>query len=152
MTGSLAFGAAWAGIGWVSVGLTAVACQVSASSRTCFGIAGAALGLFYAMRAVGDVGPEWLSWLTPFGWSTRLRAWSDPRWWVLLLFLALGAALLAAAAVMRSRRDLGSGLLAARPGPAEGSPRLADAAGARLARAPHARSGPGPSGWSSWAP
>ena len=28
---------------------------------------------------------------------------------------------------MRSRRDLGSGLLAARPGPAEGSPRLADA-------------------------
>jgi ABC-2 type transport system permease protein len=127
VAGSLAFGAAWAGIGWVSVGLTAVACQVSASSRTCFGIAAAALGLFYAMRAVGDVGPEWLSWLTPFGWSTRLRAWSDPRWWVLLLFLALGAALLGAAAVMRSRRDLGSGLLAARPGPAEGSPRLADA-------------------------
>ena len=128
VAGSLAFGAAWVGIGWVSIGLTARGLpglreqphlfrhrrgRRSASSTRC------------APSATS--GPEWLSWLTPFGWSTRLRAWSDPRWWVLLLFLALGAALLAAAAVMRSRRDLGSGLLAARPGPAEGSPRLADA-------------------------
>lgn len=127
VAGSIGFGAAWAGIGWVSIGLAAVACQVSASSRTCFGIAGAALGALYGLRAVGDVGPGWLSWLSPFGWSTRLRVWSEPRWWVLLLFVALGAALVALAVALRARRDLGAGLLASRPGPAAGSPRLADA-------------------------
>ena len=79
------------------------------------------------LRVVGDTGPEWVSWLSPFGWSTRLRAWSDPRWWVLLLYLVLGAVLVAVAQVLQHRRDLGAGLVAARPGPAEGSPRLADA-------------------------
>lgn len=127
LTGSVAFGASWTGIGVVSVGLTAVACQLAASSRTCAGVAGASIAAWYALRAVGDVGPTWLSWLSPFGWSTRLSAWHDPRWWVLLLDLALALVLAGSAQALRDRRDLGSGLLAARPGPARGSPRLADA-------------------------
>ena len=126
VTGSLGFGATWTGIGLVALGVTAVACQLAASSRTCFGIAGAAIGGLYLMRAVGDVGAAWLSWLTPFGWNTRLSAWHEPRWWVLLLYLALAAGLAVAAQLLRARRDLGSGLVAARPGPAHGSPRLAD--------------------------
>jgi ABC-2 type transport system permease protein len=126
LVGSVGVGATWAGIGLVSTGLTAAACQLAASSRTCFGIAGAALAVLYLMRAVGDVGAEWLSWCTPFGWNTRLSAWSDPRWWVLLLYVVLAAGLAVAAQALRSRRDLGAGLFAARPGPAHGSPRLAD--------------------------
>ena len=88
------------------------------------------------MRAVGDVGAEWLSWLTPFGWNTRVSAWSEPRWWVLLLYVALAGVLAVAAQALRARRDLGSGLFPARPGPAHGSPRLADVLGADLAGAP----------------
>jgi polyether ionophore transport system permease protein len=126
VVGSLGFGAAWVGTGLVAVGVTAVACQLAASSRTCFGIAGGTLAALYLMRAVGDGGAPWLSWLTPFGWNTRLRAWHDPRWWVLLLYVALAAGLAVAARALRARRDLGSGLLPARPGPARGSPRLAD--------------------------
>ena len=126
VTGSLAFGASWTGIGLVAAGLTALACQLSASSRTCAGVAGGALALLYALRAVGDVGPAALSWASPFGWSTRLRAWDEPRWWVLLLDLGLAAAQAVAAGVLRERRDLGSGVLPARPGPREGSPRLGD--------------------------
>ena len=104
-----------------------MACQVSASARTCAAVAGAGLGFLYVLRIIGDTGPGWVSWLSPFGWSTRLRAWSDPRWWVLLLDLALGALLVVGAQRLQQRRDLGAGLVAARPGPAEGSPRLADA-------------------------
>ena len=126
LAGSLGFGATWAGAGLAAVGVTAVACQLAASSRTCFGVAGAAIGALYLMRAVGDVGAEWLSWLTPFGWNTRLRAWDEPRWWVLLLYVALAGALAVVAQVLRGRRDLGSGVFPARPGPAQGSPRLAD--------------------------
>ena len=88
VVGSLAFGASWAGIGLVAAGLTAVACQLSASSRTCAAIAGGALGVLFLVRAVGDTSAPWLSWLSPFGWGTQLQAWSDPRWWVLLLYVA----------------------------------------------------------------
>ncbi len=70
VTGSLAFGASWTGIGLVSIGLTAVACQLSASSRTCAAFAGGALGALFLVRAVGDTSAPWLSWLSPFGWST----------------------------------------------------------------------------------
>ena len=136
VAGSLGFGATWVGTGLVAVALTALCCQLAASSRTCFGIAGAALAVLYLMRAAGDVGAEWLSWLTPFGWNTRLSAWSEPRWWLLLLYVALAGVLAVAAQALRARRDLGSGLFAARPGPAHGSPRLADVLGPDLAGAP----------------
>ena len=126
--GSVAFGASWAGIALVAVGLTLVACQLSASSRTCAGIASGAIGVLFVLRAVGDTtDASWLSWLTPFGWNTQLRAYGDTRWWVLLLYVALAVALVGTARLLRSRRDLGSGMLAPRPGPATGSPRLADA-------------------------
>jgi len=127
LAGSLAFGASWAGVGLVAAGLTAVSCQLSASARTCAVMAASALGVLYAMRAIGDTSAGWLSWLTPLGWSTQLRAWSGTRWWVLLLDVALAALLVAVAFGLRNRRDLGSGLIAPRPGPATGSPRLADA-------------------------
>jgi ABC-2 type transport system permease protein len=126
--GSLAFGASWAGIGLVATAVTATSCQVSASARTCAAIASAAFGVLYVLRAVGDTTEaSWLSWLSPFGWNTQLRAYSEVRWWVLLLYAATAAALAATALLLRRSRDLGAGLVSPRPGPASGSPRLADA-------------------------
>lgn len=125
--GSFAFGASWAGVGLVSGALTAVACQLSASARTCAAFASAGLGVFYGLRAVGDTTVAWLSWASPLGWSSQLRAYGDTRWLILLLYLALTVVLLVVAQLLRAHRDLGSGLLAARPGPAQGSPRLSNA-------------------------
>jgi ABC-2 type transport system permease protein len=127
VAGSLAFGGSWAGVGLVSAGLTAVACQLSASARTCAAIAAAGIGVIYAVRAVGDTSVSWLSWLSPLGWSTQLRAYGATRWWVLLLYVALAAVLVGVAQLLRANRDLGDGLVAARPGPASGSPRLSSA-------------------------
>ena len=127
VAGSVAFGASWAGVGLVAAALTAVACQVSASARTCAAYAAAGVGVLYLLRAVGDTTVGWLSWTSPLGWSTQLRAYGGTRWWVLLLYVVLSAALVAVAQLLRAHRDLGSGLVAARPGPAEGSPRLSNA-------------------------
>jgi ABC-2 type transport system permease protein len=41
------------------------------------------------VRAIGDAGPHWLSWLSPLGWMQQLRPFADERWWVLLLAVAL---------------------------------------------------------------
>lgn len=125
LAGSIAFGASWTGIGLVAAGLGAVACQLSASSRTCGAIAASVLAVAYVLRAVGDsTSARWLSWSSPFGWATQLRSYSGTRWWVLLLYLALTAVLIVLAGRLRGRRDLGSGLLASRPGPAVAAPRL----------------------------
>lgn len=128
--GALLFGASWTGIGLVATGVTAVACQVSASGRACAGLAGTALGGMFLLRAVGDTGSprlSWLSWASPFGWSTQLRAWSQPRWWVLACYVAVSVLLLAAAWLLQGRRDLGAGLVAERRGRPRGSARLASA-------------------------
>jgi ABC-2 type transport system permease protein len=121
VAGSLAFGLSWAGIGLFATGVAAVAVQLSASARTAGGITAAVLAVAYVVRAVGDIGAGgWLTWLSPFGWATKVEAFDADRWWVLGLDLLLSAGLLLSAVVLRARRDLGSGLVPARPGPAAG--------------------------------
>jgi ABC-2 type transport system permease protein len=128
VAGSLWFGASWLGLGLVGTGVGAVTSQLSASARTCGAISTGSIVVLFVARAIGDTtSASWLSWLSPLGWSTQLRAWSHPRGWVLLLDLAVAVALVAGALLLRARRDLGSGLVPERPGPATGSPRLADA-------------------------
>lgn len=119
-SGSIAFGLGWAGIGLVGTGIAAVACQVSASTRTCGGIALSVFGTLFLLRAVGDVGLDVLGWLSPLGWGTRLDAWGQPRWWLLGAYVVVATGLVAVAIWFQGRRDLGSGLLPDRPGPARG--------------------------------
>jgi ABC-2 type transport system permease protein len=119
--GSLVFGLSWTLLGLVGAALTLVAAQLVPSARACAAIAGGMIGVLYLLRAVGDTSVVALSWLSPFGWATQLRAWSGTRWWVLALYAVLVAGLVVLAHALRGRRDLGAGLVTARPGPAAGS-------------------------------
>ena len=49
-----------------------------------------------------------------------MRAYAGDRWWVLLLPTAMAAVCVPVAMVLRSRRDLGAGLLTDRAGPSQG--------------------------------
>jgi ABC-2 type transport system permease protein len=121
--GSIAFALGWCAIGLMFVAVGAVTAQLTTSSRTASGLAIAVLGLCYLIRAAGDAGghngPTWLLWLTPFGWISHLRPYAGERWWVLAIAVAFAAACLAGAYLLIGRRDLGSGLLPDRLGPAE---------------------------------
>ena len=114
--GSVAFGAALAGSGLVFAAVAAVCAQLSASARTARGTAFAVLGTAFAVRAVGDAGNGVLSWLSPLGWSLQVRPYAGERWWVLGLHVAATVALAALAYRLLSGRDVGSGLIAERPG------------------------------------
>ena len=120
-TGALALGLTFALVGFAFAAVAAVAAQLSESARAANGIAVAVLGGAFMVRAVGDAGPHWLSWLSPLGWGQQVRAFAGDRWWVLLLLLAFAALLVGAAVRLAAARDLGAGILPPRPGPARGS-------------------------------
>ena len=114
--GSLLYGAAHAAIGIVFAAVAGVTVQLSAHSRAASGMALATVGLAYVLRAAGDVGGGALSWLSPIGWAQRTYVYVDDNWWPLALCLALALAVGGAAYVLSTRRDVGAGLRASRPG------------------------------------
>ena len=81
---------------------------------------GVVLRAAYVLRAAGDAGNGTLTWLSPIGWGRETHAFAGDRWWPLLLCLVATGGLAAAAFRLLARRDLGAGLLRARPGPARG--------------------------------
>jgi ABC-2 type transport system permease protein len=123
-SGSLAFGLALACSGLVFSALAAVAAQLGTFARTARGLGFGALGIFFALRAVGDAGSGELSWLSPLGWSLQVRPYAGDRFWVLLLHLVATVLLTAAAYLLLRSRDVGSGFIAERSGPGTASPLL----------------------------
>lgn len=110
--------------GWVLSGTALVAAQLTQSTRAMYGIAGAVIGAAYGLRAIGDVGNGALSWLSPIGWYQAMHAFSGLRWWPALIMVAAAVLTAATAYGVFGRRDIGSGLLADRPGPAGAGPGL----------------------------
>ncbi len=122
--GAVAFGLGWTATGMAFASVGGVVAQVTTSARAARGLGLVVLAVAYALRAVGDLAEpdaSWLSWLSPIGWTQQVRAFAGDRWWVLLLPLALCALIIPLGFALRSRRDLGAGLLADRPGPSRGA-------------------------------
>jgi ABC-2 type transport system permease protein len=135
--GSVAFGAGWAGSGIAFAAVAGVCAQVTQSTRTATGLGLVAVATAYLLRAVGDLAadaPGFASWLSPIGWTQQVRAYAGEQWWVLLLPVLAALVLVPLAFALRSRRDLASGFLADRPGPALGRLRSVTALAWRLQR------------------
>jgi ABC-2 type transport system permease protein len=138
IAGSLVLGGSVTGVGLVAIGVGAVAGQVTSTSRGANALGSVVLGLFYVLRMVGDLGDGRLTWVSPVGWGQEMQPWGANRWWPLALLVGLAGALLAVAARLEARRDLGAGLLPDRPGPAGAPARYATPLGLalRLQRGP----------------
>lgn len=123
--------------GWAFGGVALLAAQVTSTPRGMYGLTGAVIGLSYLLRAIGDVGTPWLSWLSPIGWYQAMHAFSGLRWWPALLLIAATAATVALALRVFERRDFGAGVLPPRPGPGRAATGLARPVGLawRLQRA-----------------
>lgn len=97
----------------VFAGVSALAAQLAPTARHAARLVLGVLVVSLMLRAVADTanGTGWLDWLTPLGWAELLRAFDDPRPWVLIIVLAATALPLIAAIVIDAGRDLGTGLL-----------------------------------------
>ena len=129
LAGSLAGGLSLGALGVAFAGVAAVAAQITQTQRAANGLAMLAFGTAFLLRAVGDafgrVGPSgvevvsaWPSWLSPIGWGHQIRPFHQDNWDVLGLFAALTMALVWLAFVLVDHRDVGTGMLGTRPGPA----------------------------------
>ncbi|MFW6691818.1 ABC transporter permease [Streptomyces sp. MAR4 CNX-425] len=130
--GALLYGLAHTAIGMLFAAVAAVTVQVTAYARGASGMAMAVIGAAYALRAAGDVGSDWVSWLSPIGWIQRTYVFVDNRWWPLLLVVVAAAGTAAAGYVLSTRRDVGAGLKAARLGSPTGSEGLTNPLGFAL--------------------
>ena len=138
--GAFAAGAAVASVGVVFTGIAAVTAQLASTSRGATGLAGAALGLAFLLSGAGNmlgspdrdglrVTSAWPSWLSPIGWGQQVRPFDTNRWSVLALSVLLAATLVATAAALIRRRDVGGGLWPQRRGRAGANPGLRVPAG-----------------------
>lgn len=101
--------------------VAAVTAQLSTHTRAATGAALAVLAVAVVVRGVGDMLHEHgspLSWVSPVAWAQQTRPFVDLRWSPLLLSLATVAVLVFLAYRLVAGRDLDSGLVAPRPGPA----------------------------------
>jgi ABC-2 type transport system permease protein len=122
LAATLVLSATFTASGLIFAGVAAVAAQLGSDARTAASIAVATLGVCYVLRGYIDSSgaPDWAAWLTPLGWLAETRPSAENNPWPLLLALALAAILVAVAFLLQARRDFGQGVLAQRPGPAEG--------------------------------
>lgn len=123
-TGSVVFAVSFILVGFVFSGVALVVAQLTENTRVVYGVTGAVLGASYLLRAVGDIGDGTASWFSPIGVAQKVRPFAGERFWPFLLLVAVAVVLVTAAAALAVRRDLGAGLLAARPGRPAAAPSL----------------------------
>lgn len=116
--GCVSIGVALALTGLTFTAVALVAAQLTDGTRAMYGLTGAVIGVSFALRAFGDVAENGLSWLTPIGWGQAMRPFSGERWWPAVLPLVASVVLLVLALALFARRDVGSGMVPSRPGPA----------------------------------
>lgn len=134
LPGSILAGASVAAVGLVSVGVTAITCQLAATTRGATGMTTGVLGAWFLLSGVGNmlgsvdpglnVTSAWPVWLSPIGWGQQTRPFADQHWWPLGLFAVLLILLLTVAFILVDRRDVGRGMWPERPGDAHADARL----------------------------
>lgn len=130
VSGGWILGATFALTGISFAAIAALTSQLSGSSRGANGLAGATIGIAYLLRALGDgfashtngmYESAWPSWLSPLGWGQQVYAMTRQELWVFGIFIGFTIICLSFAYIAMSKRDVGSGMLAARKGPARAS-------------------------------
>lgn len=124
--GSFLFGATMCTVGLFFAGIGALGVQLRENSGTARGIGAAALGLGMVTAILNNFGGghTLLMWITPMAWQRLIRPFAGNYGWSLLYCIFFAAVPIAISYVLSTRRDIGAGVLPARPGPPEAAPGL----------------------------
>lgn len=115
------FAASNTAVGVVFAAITALLVQLTENPGAARGMAMGALAVAFIVRGVGDManqGGSLMSWFSPLGWSQQTAPFVLDRWWPLLLSFVFSLAFTFSAYLLSTRRDVGAGVFAPRPGSA----------------------------------
>lgn len=117
--------------GFVWASIAALVAQLTDSSRVANGLLAGLIGLGFLLRGIGDFfgkinengihQPEWMSYLSPFGWLQLTRSLTFSDWSPVLFMIAFSLAVIGMAYWIQNRRDVGSGVLPGRKGKSKAS-------------------------------
>jgi ABC-2 type transport system permease protein len=116
--GSMLWGALLGVIGLLFAAVAALFSQASSSSRGAIGYSMIIMGIFYMMRAVGDISMETLSLISPVGLISRAQAYVENYWFPVPVILMISAVIAALAYKLNGKRDIDQGLLPDKKGKA----------------------------------
>jgi ABC-2 type transport system permease protein len=114
--GAFAYGLAIGAVGFLFAALTLMAAQLFSTTRGVIGWSFACLGLFYILRAAGDISNAAASHISPVGLALRVHAFHGNQFWPLAAIAAEAVLIAAAALAVCARRDLGQGVIPDRAG------------------------------------
>jgi len=113
---SLLFGTVLGVSGFLFASITALFTQLTNTSRSAKGYAFTFLLIAYIVRAVGDVGNEMLSHISPLGLILRTGAYVNNYWWQLWVILVQAIIITLIAFYLNILRDLGAGFISEKTG------------------------------------
>lgn len=117
VAGSVLVGGVVSCASWMGAATAYFLCQVTSVARVAGASAVLVIMFFHYLRGIGHVaGADLLVWLSPSGWLEGTRAYAGDRPWPLLLVVGFVAVVIGSGLRIAARRDLGAGLVAARPG------------------------------------
>ena len=120
--GSMLYGALNCVVGILFAAVTALFCQLSSNKSGATGLSFLTLGIFYMLRAVGDMQEiEAVSYISPLGLALRSQAYIKNLWLPVLIILLESVVIFAVAYKLNSIRDLDQGFIPAKPGKKEAS-------------------------------
>lgn len=120
-SGSMLYGAVMCVTGLVFAAVTALFCQLSSSKSGAVGYSFLTLGVFYMLRAAGDMKSEFTACLSPLGLAQRAQVYVGDYWWPVIILLIESVVIAAASYKLNAMRDLDQGFIPARPGAKEAS-------------------------------
>ncbi len=132
LAGSLLYGCALGATGIFFATAAILIAQLTETARGALGLSFALLGAGYLLRAVGDLGSEGLSLISPLGLILRTKVYVQNAWWPVVLLGAASVIVILLAFRLNSMRDLEAGFIAARPGSSTASPFLQSPLGLAL--------------------
>ena len=113
---SLLYGACLGVSGMFFGSIAALFSQICSSSKMAVLSSLIFLGATYLIRAIGDVSQDYLSYISPLGLIMKSEVFAHNYWWPIIILLSGSIIVLIISFYLNSIRDLGSGLIAAKPG------------------------------------
>jgi ABC-2 type transport system permease protein len=98
------------------VAVGALTSQLGRTRRVATGLGMAVFGVCFVVRMIADSSPStrWMLWLSPFGWTERMRPMTNTNLVPIALAVGAAGALVLGSVALAARRDAGEGVLADR--------------------------------------